>query len=527
MTTRIRMLVGTQLIALLLSGAPASHAEVDPEEFERRAFTDSVGNTLPYRLYVPPAYDPARSWPIVVFLHGGGARGSDNEQQLGLIGATIWAEPEHQARNPCFILAPQSPVGWVGFDLELPTGSMLTVLEILDALEQEFNIDTSREYITGYSMGGRGTWGAITVAPNRFAAAAPMAGRTVPSRARLLVHMPIWVWHGAEDATIPVDYSHLMVQALRDLGANPRFTEYRDQGHAIMPEAYPTPLLHDWLFAQRLTPPSAEVAISRVGRMRVADQDGSDPVFRETFDEFNTVQSFAADAAMAGALVPAIPAEGNSFDEPGWQYNLEWAGDLVQIGNYRTPSPIDFELRRGGDGLDGGAFTMENDIDAFVIDSVDTITVSAAIRTDAEGSDPRRRVVLSVGDSDFGNAYKIQLSMRNVIAPLLIEVTGPTGTVDADFGDPDSIEVGETHERSSSASRSFPTIAPWLGSTTSRSGRRLRGAGLGRPENRSEDTGPDHGGPCGGIDPPGLDRTGRRQRRPRLAGRTVRNRLRM
>jgi len=153
MITRISVLVGAAMIASLLCAPSASHAEVDPEDFERRTFTDLVGNTLPYRLYVPPAYDPALSWPIVVFLHGGGARGTDNEQQLGLIGATIWAEPEHQARNPTFILAPQSPVGWVGYDLEVPTGSMLTVLEILDALEREFNIDTGREYMTTPSSG--------------------------------------------------------------------------------------------------------------------------------------------------------------------------------------------------------------------------------------------------------------------------------------------------------------------------------------------------------------------------------------
>jgi hypothetical protein len=149
---------------------------------------------------------------------------------------------------------------------------------------------------------------------------------------------------------------------------------------------------------------------------------------------------------MAGALVPIVPAEGNAFDEPGWEYNLEWAGDLVQIGNYRTASPDQFELRRGGDGLAGGAFTMENDIDAFAVDAVDTVTVSAAIRSDATGSDPQRKVQLTVGDADFGNAYRIRLSMRVVIAPPLIEAIGTMGAADVDFGDPGSIVVGETHQ---------------------------------------------------------------------------------
>jgi len=296
--------------------------------------------------------------------------------------------------------------------------------------------------MTGYSMGGRGTWGAITVAPNRFAAAAPMAGKTVPSRAHLFVHMPIWVWHGAEDRTILVEHSHLMVRALRDLGGNPRFTEYRDQGHAIMPEAYPTPLLHDWLFAQRLAPPDTAAAIGRTQRL----EKDAKTVFQETFDGFTRVDSFRADAAMAGALVPIIPAEGNAYDEPGWEYNLEWAGDLVQIGNYRTAPPGRFELRRGGDGLDGGAFTMENDIDEFAIDSVDTITVSATIRTDATGSDPQRKIQLTVGDEDFENGYRIQLSMRNVIAPLKLEVIGSTGSGDVSLGDAGSI-VDPPHRR--------------------------------------------------------------------------------
>jgi len=262
--------------------AKAVELTVTADDFEPRTFTDSRGESLPYRLFVPKNYDQSKSYPLIVTLHGGQKRGNDNRKQATLIGARIWIEPANQAKNPCFVFAPQCPSDskW-GLLIENPKiySAVRSLLEAIDALEKEFKIDRRRIYITGHSMGGTGLYSIIATQPDRFAAAVPLSGRLdwgiedhdFKQHASLFAHVPIWTFHGGDDPRNDPDNSRRMAQAIKELGGNPKCTILPGKEHDIPPDVYPMPELHEWLFAQRLPdsiPVGNEVSAKRAGELK-------------------------------------------------------------------------------------------------------------------------------------------------------------------------------------------------------------------------------------------------------------------
>ena len=153
------------------------------------------GVTIPYRLFIPENYSPSQKYPLVLALHGDGARDTNNTSQMDGT-ATVWADPVNQAEYPCFVVVPQCPVNEVWSDAPIAGA----VIDLVDSLIREFTIDTNRLYITGHSMGGFGTWDMITLFPNRFAAAIPMSGGGHPALVSRIANTPIWDFHGALDA---------------------------------------------------------------------------------------------------------------------------------------------------------------------------------------------------------------------------------------------------------------------------------------------------------------------------------------
>ena len=125
------------------------------------------------------------------------------------------------------------------------TGSMLS------QIERDYRVDPERIYVTGLSMGGYGTWELALSAPHRFAALAPICGGGSPGRARWIAHLPIWVFHGAKDTTVPVRRSKEMVQALERAGGSPRLTIYPTAKHDSWTETYSNPELYEWLLSHR------------------------------------------------------------------------------------------------------------------------------------------------------------------------------------------------------------------------------------------------------------------------------------
>jgi predicted peptidase len=242
----------------------------------------SQGNSLTYYLYIPANYNPAKKYPLVLLLHGGGEKSNPQKTALQnaqvLLGdpyAAVWSadynapgNPHIQEHWPCFVLVPQMKEGqvWVNINVHLgsytqpaqPSIPLMLTKEILDGLQREYSgIDSQRLYITGLSNGGVGTWDAIERWPNYFAAAAPIAGAGDPLKAFVLKNLPIWAFHGSADPTIPVSGSRQMIAAIEAAGGHPRYTEFAGQGHGVWGFVYSlgvSPLnvtgFYPWLFSQ-------------------------------------------------------------------------------------------------------------------------------------------------------------------------------------------------------------------------------------------------------------------------------------
>jgi predicted peptidase len=185
---------------------------------------------MPYRLCIPVGYNTNQTYPLVLFLHGAGERGTDNNSQLTANrGATLWAETTTQNVYPCFVVAPQcaSDKQWVNTpggngnykQDNIPISDQLSmVVDILDSLQREFKINPSKLYITGLSMGGYGTWDIITRFPKKNAAAIPNCSAGDPSNASLIVTLPIRAFASSDDPTVSVAGSRDMVNAINALG---------------------------------------------------------------------------------------------------------------------------------------------------------------------------------------------------------------------------------------------------------------------------------------------------------------------
>lgn len=214
------------------------------------------GDTLRYRMLFPDA-DTFRKFPLVIFLHGSGERGNDNEAQLKW-GVQNFASDRNMMLHPALVIAPQCPEksGWSNFsrsDMKLqptPTRPMELLIGLIQKLIQTMPVDTNRIYITGLSMGGYGTYDAIERYPNLFAAAVPVCGAGDTTKASLIKHIPIWIVHGSEDPAVNPLYSLYMLQALTRVGAHPGFTQYPEKGHFSWLGAYSDELLMEWLFRQ-------------------------------------------------------------------------------------------------------------------------------------------------------------------------------------------------------------------------------------------------------------------------------------
>jgi predicted peptidase len=253
---RINPLVAAISLGLGLPGAGAA----DAPALEKRVFTDARGKTLPYRLLKPEGYDAKQRYPLVLFLHGAGERGDDNDKQL-IHAVPQFLRAEMRKQYPCFLIAPQCPAAfkWVDADWSAaahkqpaePTEPMRLTMELLDALPKEWSIDPKRVYVTGLSMGGFGAWDIAARRPDRFAAVAPVCGGADEATAPALAKIPHWVFHGAKDGVVKPDRSRTMVEALKKAGGEPRYTEYPNVGHDSWNPAYADPKLYEWLFAQK------------------------------------------------------------------------------------------------------------------------------------------------------------------------------------------------------------------------------------------------------------------------------------
>lgn len=236
-------------------------------EPEAKRYTTAAGKTLPYRLLSPTIGDTGKKYPLVLFLHGAGERGTDNAKQLiwfwNATKPSVLTRPEF-VEAKAFAVIPQCPenqqwvnVPWAKGSYASPplSDSLALTLELIDALKKDQPIDPDRVYVVGMSMGGYGAFDCLQRRPELFAAAMPICGAGDLSRVKAIAHIPVWAFHGEKDTVVPVSGSRDMIAALTQAGGKPRYTEYPGVGHNSWSPAFVEKEFWTWLFAQQRPKP--------------------------------------------------------------------------------------------------------------------------------------------------------------------------------------------------------------------------------------------------------------------------------
>jgi predicted peptidase len=208
--------------------------------------TYELTQTMGYLLYIPESYNdnPGKEYPLILFLHGSGERGNDLEK-VKVHGPPKLAEQESWE---FIVVSPQCPEN----ERWNYGGNLIMLSRLLDTIEDEYRVDANRIYLTGLSMGGQGAWELAAYEPERFAAIAPVCGRTDTTLAERFQKMSVWVFHGAKDSVVPLQESEQMVEAIKPFNPEIRFTVYPEAGHDSWTETYNNPELYTWMLSHSL-----------------------------------------------------------------------------------------------------------------------------------------------------------------------------------------------------------------------------------------------------------------------------------
>ena len=229
--------------------------------FSSRGFSQAQGvwqsdkyQELPYRILMPDHYDPNKMYPLVLFLHGIGERGTDNQIQLSN-GAELFNNLDYRARYPAIVVVPQCPLGawWTGFPYrinKIPRPGFLAA-SLVKTLVQTLSVDPKRVYVTGLSMGAYAVWDFIVRYNDLFAAALPVSGAGDIATARQLTTTPIWAFHNLGDFLINPVYDRQMYVELESRNGLMKYTEYPVWGHDAWTKTFQNTEVLDWLFLQK------------------------------------------------------------------------------------------------------------------------------------------------------------------------------------------------------------------------------------------------------------------------------------
>ena len=235
----MKFLSGIFLSFIMLTSSFSQQEKQTVQKFEKEITLTVQAN---YLLYLPKDYAESYSAiPLVLFLHGAGERGNDLEK------VKVHGIPKliEQGKDfPFIAVSPQCSEGMFWNPEVLSS--------LLDEIESNYRVDKNRIYVTGLSMGGHGTWELAIKEPNRFAAIAPVCGWSDTSKASLIAHLPIWVFHGAKDVVVPVKASEDMVNALINYNSDVKFTVYPEANHDSWTETYDNEELYKWFMEQSL-----------------------------------------------------------------------------------------------------------------------------------------------------------------------------------------------------------------------------------------------------------------------------------
>ena len=202
---------------------------------------DTVNVAIRYLVYTPLGYNLSDTvqWPLVVFLHGSGERGTDIEK------VKVHGPPKMVEQGQQFefiLISPQCEPNerW----------KPGLIAELIEEVASYYRVDRTRIYLTGLSMGGTGTWETAMRYPELFAAIAPICGGGDPAMIQSLAKIPVWNFHGAKDPVVSLSRSDEMVEALRIIGGDVKYTIYPDATHDSWTETYNNPDLFRWMLSK-------------------------------------------------------------------------------------------------------------------------------------------------------------------------------------------------------------------------------------------------------------------------------------
>jgi poly(3-hydroxybutyrate) depolymerase len=244
-------------LALVVLGIPALADEL-PAGFHERVFRDETGDHK-YLIFLPANYNPASQWPVILYLHGASARGTDN--RLPILDGMA---PHVRARAntfPFVVVFPQCEDltvrhtdGWLA-----GTADAKRALRILDEVERDYSIDRHREILTGPSMGGVGAWSVACATPSRWSGVMVVSGSGNPADAAKLKDMPLWICHGEKDLAVSIDGDRRMVEAVRAAGGHPNFTVLPKARHIIAHVVYGDDAVYTWMLDPKSEPRATEI----------------------------------------------------------------------------------------------------------------------------------------------------------------------------------------------------------------------------------------------------------------------------
>jgi predicted peptidase len=216
----------------------------NPEKQSKEAWSGKITKKLfiNYLVYLPKDYNKnsKEMWPVIFFLHGSGERGSD----LELVKKNGLPKLVEHADYPFIVISPQCPE-YGDWDLD-------ALNSLYGEILKKYQVDQSRVYLTGLSMGGYGTWAWAIDSPDKFAAIAPVCGGGKPWRASKIKDLPVWAFHGLKDDIVPVTESEKMVNALKKINGKAKLTIYPEADHDSWTLTYSNPELYKWFLEQRI-----------------------------------------------------------------------------------------------------------------------------------------------------------------------------------------------------------------------------------------------------------------------------------
>ena len=250
---------------IILSSINYSTGQDFTKLFEAKVFSEN-NIALPYRIMFPKNFNPKQKYPLIVFLHGAGERGSDNLKQL-THGASMFASDSVRDKYPAIVIFPQCETNsyWANvkinqddkgfrsfqfFPEEKPTPPMELLVKFIKSMSKEKYIDKNRIYVGGLSMGGMGTFELLYRLPKVFAAAFPICGGSNPDVAKKYSKkVKLWIFHGEMDEIVSVEYSKQMLTAIQANKGDAKLTTYPYVNHNSWDNAFKEPELMPWLFS--------------------------------------------------------------------------------------------------------------------------------------------------------------------------------------------------------------------------------------------------------------------------------------